>query len=239
MTSSSKAKIRTKVDTFIRVFDSIDKDRDGFITFEDVLKCKIPPEVMELLVIPLLKKVKRTSTQIPKKKFVDSVLHIYNELELKQKKQLNGVLNKDKCRSEKRLNVNKSSDVVKAQKNANRYSNYYSGGGNNAVVTGQSSCSTNKNSKKFLSDDIDKKMIQSLSLNDINMKSFANNNSNGNNNVNTNNRNYNGNVWMWENDKGNTNVNVNSANGVKFPGNYYSTSNKYKKNQSYDFVYKE
>ena len=117
MTSNSKAKIRTKVETFIKVFDSIDKDKDGFITFEDVLKCKIQPEVMELLVIPLLKKVKRTSTQIPKKKFVDSVLHIYNELELKQKKQLNGVLNKEKCRSEKRLNVNKSSDVVKVQKN--------------------------------------------------------------------------------------------------------------------------
>ena len=281
MTSNSKAKIRTKVETFIKVFDSIDKDKDGFITFEDVLKCKIQPEVMELLVIPLLKKVKRTSTQIPKKKFVDSVLHIYNELEVKQKKQLNGVLNKEKCRSEKRLNVNKSSDVVKVQKNNgnkcccntysgnnnnNNYNNYnYNYNSNyNAVVVGQSSCSTNKNSKKFLSDDIDKKMIQSLSLNDINMKSFVreNNNNNNNNmkegdkvkreisNVNSNNRNYNGNVWMWENDKGNvinvnsnTNtvgnvVNVNNANGVKFPGNY-STSNKYKKNQSYDFVYKD
>ena len=279
MTSSSKAKIRTKVETFIRVFDSIDKDRDGFITFEDVLKCKIQPEVMELLVIPLLKKVKRTSTQIPKKKFVDSVLHIYNELELKQKKQLNGVFNKEKCRSEKRLNVNRNNDAAKTQKNGNRCCNYnyncnYTNS-SNAVVVGQSSCSTNKNSKKFLSDDIDKKMIQSLSLNDINMKSFVRDNNNNNNtnsnigcnnnnvnnnvregdkgkregsgnntNVSTNNRNHNGNGWMWDNDKGNMNVNananmnVNNVNGVKFPGSY-STSNKYKKNQSYDFVYKE
>ena len=263
MTSNSKAKIRTKVETFIKVFDSIDKDKDGFITFEDVLKCKIQPEVMELLVIPLLKKVKRTSTQIPKKKFVDSVLHIYNELEVKQKKQLNGVFNKEKCRSEKRLNVNKSSDVVKVQKNGNKCCNC-SGNSNsnnyNAVVVGQSSCSTNKNSKKFLSDDIDKKMIQSLSLNDINMKNFVRENNNvnsgkegekvkregsGNNsNSNNNNRNYNGNVWMWENDKSNLNANNvnmntnNNANGVKFPGNY-SMSNKYKKNQSYDFVYKD
>ena len=141
MTSTSKAKIRTKVQMFIKVFDSIDKDKDGFITFEDELKCTIQPDVIELLVIPLLKKVKRTSTQIPKKKFVDSVLHIYNELELKQKKQLNGVFNKE---SEKRLNVNKSGDVMKIQTNGNKCYNNCNGKSSNNnmfVVVGQNSCS--------------------------------------------------------------------------------------------------
>ena len=133
--------LKKKIEIFKKIFSKLDSDEDNLISYISYNKKNLPSNIFKII-SPMINQMVKDKGIMSKENFMENMEEIYGDLNLNEKRLLSDYYSKEH-NSEKAKSKNKNNDHVKKISQRSR-----------------------KNSESYVKN-YDKKMIQSLSLNNI------------------------------------------------------------------------